>query len=112
MQQRKVLCGKLDSDYRIVTSMCAWIQFVAVERFKRLWRNGSGSGRFSGQQSVSSTRLSGISAFLRQQIWLGMEQLYAGSQYRKRSEDSKMDAWVYHLYFATDHFIYLWIRYL
>ena len=26
--------------------MCAWIQFVAVERFKCLWWNGSGSGRF------------------------------------------------------------------
>ena len=79
MQQRKVLCGKLDSDYRIVTSMCAWIQFVAVERFKRLWRNGSGSGRFFGQQPVPSTGVFGIPAFLRQQIWLGMEQLYEGS---------------------------------
>ena len=79
MQQRKVLCRKFDSDRGIVTSMYAWIQFVAVERFKCLWWNGFGSGRFSGQQPVPSTGVFGIPAFLHQQIWLGMEQLYEGS---------------------------------
>ena len=63
--------------------------------------------KISCKQQSASDRKSGISSVLYQLLWMGMEEIYEGSEQRTGNPVPEMGKGVCVIYFAADRAVYL-----
>ena len=107
MQQEKICNLQSDRNpgfylFHVFSDLMYGVGFLLWAQEKIFWIL-----RFPGKQQSASDRKSGISSVLYQLLWMGMEEIYEGSEQRTGNPVPEMGKGVCVIYFAADRAVYL-----